>query len=75
MDDVQKAMRDKFPALHPLLFHRSVEKAKTNGGLFDLLHGMPPSLPIVWDAAAGGWTQTDNLLQAIIKDKGGTPPE
>lgn len=67
MDEVQKALRNRYSQLHPLLFERSAEKAKTNGELFDLLEGMPTDYPLVWDDKQRTWKHTDNLLQALIK--------
>jgi hypothetical protein len=69
MNEIQKAMKSRYPDLHPLIFHRSLEKAKTDGELFDLLEGMPKEFPIVWDEDRRSWVKTDNLLQALIKKK------
>jgi hypothetical protein len=49
--------------MHPLLFHRSIEKTITNGELFDLLEGMPKTYPIVWDDRTRTWTHTIDFLQ------------
>jgi hypothetical protein len=69
MDEVQVALQKRYPNLHPLLFQRSLEKAKSNGELFDLLESMPDQYPILWDDNERLWKRTDNLLQALIKDK------
>lgn len=71
MDEVQQSLKNRYPDLHPLLFHRSAERARTNGELFDLLEGMPTEFPVVWDARERRWQHTDNLLQARIKGEPG----
>ena len=68
MDEIQKALKERYSAIHPLLFHRSVERAKTNGGLFDLLDGMPVP-PLVWDKNSRSWKHTDDLLQREALDE------
>lgn len=69
MDEVQLALRNRYAEMHPLIFQRSIEKSKSNGELFDLLESLPKQLPVVWDDQEKTWKQTDNLLQALIKDK------
>lgn len=67
MDKVQQALRDRYAHLPPLVFVRSMEKAATNGQLFDLLHGFPPQYPAVWDEGEKRWVHTPDLLQAPKK--------
>ncbi len=70
MDQVQAALKKRYPDLHPLLFERSLERAKSNGELFDFLEDATEAvLPIVWDSEERKWKHTDNLLQALIKKK------
>jgi hypothetical protein len=64
MDEVQEALRDRYNHLHPLIFQRSLEKAKSNGELFDILESVPKTLPIVWDDDQRRWVSTDDLLQS-----------
>lgn len=64
MNDTQKALKEKYCHIHPLLFQRSLEKAKTDGELFDILDGMPSVFPIIWDEKKREWTHTDDLLQS-----------
>tara|TARA_Y100000034_G_scaffold71132_1_gene85786 strand:+ start:272 stop:487 length:216 start_codon:yes stop_codon:yes gene_type:complete len=64
MDDVQKALRERYPNLHPLIFQRSLEKAESNGELFDILETIPEGRPIVWDDKKRAWVVTDDLLQS-----------
>ena len=37
MNDIQDALKKRYSDLHPLIFHRSLDKTKTNGELFDIL--------------------------------------
>lgn len=64
MDDVQTALKQRYSHLHPLLFQRSLEKAKSNGELFDMLEGMPSEYPLFWDEEARAWTHNKDLLQS-----------
>lgn len=60
MEIVQiNSLKEKFD-LHPLLFQRSVEKAKTIGDLFDILSTIP-SLPVVWDERTYRWKSLDDF--------------
>jgi len=71
MDEVQEALKKRYPHIHPLLFQRACEKARTNGELFDMLETMPEEYPIVWDEERREWVVTD-LLQsenAKLKEK------
>jgi hypothetical protein len=71
MDEVQLGLKARYAHIHPLIFQRSLEKAKTNGELFDILEGIPKKYPIVWDENNRCWKNTDDLLQAqnIEKNK------
>ena len=62
MDEVQKALRKRYPNIHPLMFQRSCEKAKSNGELFDILESIPDQYPVVWNDEKKEWAKTD-LLQ------------
>jgi hypothetical protein len=65
--EVQQALKARYAHVHPLIFQRSVEKACTNGELFDILEGLPAEWPIIWDNDQRSWKKTDNLLQAVVK--------
>jgi len=64
MNDVQKALRKRYEYVHPLLFLRSMERAKTDGELFDILYTMPDELPLVWSEEDHLWHVTEDLLQS-----------
>jgi len=63
MDDVQKALKKRYAHLHPLIFHRSLEKCATNGELFDILDSIPEGYPLVWDENNRRWHKIQDLLQ------------
>lgn len=67
MNKVQAALKERYSSLHPLLFQRSLEKAKTDVELFDILEGIPKGYPLVWDEDNHCWKQTDDLLQGRFR--------
>jgi hypothetical protein len=69
MDKVQEALKRRHPQLHPLIFQRSIEKAHSNGELFDLLEGMPTDYPLVWDDSERVWKHTKDILQGVPERK------
>ena len=68
MDEVQEALQKRYSHLHPLIFQRSLEKATSNGELFDILESIP-DYPIVWDEKIRRWVKTEDLLQSKAKEK------
>lgn len=56
-------LKDRYPNIHPLIFHRSVERAKSPGDLFDILDTFQQDFPVVWDAESRRWVKTDNIHQ------------
>lgn len=54
-------LRERYPDLHPLLFHRSVERAKSNGDLFDILDSVPASFPLAWSESESRWIHNPDL--------------
>jgi len=54
-------LRERYPDLHPLLFHRSVERAKSNGDLFDILDTMPKKYPLIWCEDTYRWVTVKEL--------------
>ncbi len=65
MDEkVVTGLRSRYPRVHPLMFHRSMEKAKSVGDLFDILEMMPDKFPIVWNDDTRRWETTDDLFRS-----------
>lgn len=64
MDEINQALKDRYAHIHPLIFQRSMEKARSHGELFDILEDVPNAYPLVWDEIERRWKHTKNLLQA-----------
>lgn len=47
--------------VHPLIFHRAAERARTPGELFDILEDLPEKFPFVWDEDAKRFVYTNDL--------------
>ena len=63
IEDVQESLIERYSHVPQLIFERTVEKAKTNGELFDLLESFPDSYPVVWCENKRKWVHTSDLLQ------------
>lgn len=70
MDEIQKALKMRYPHIHPLVFQRSMERSTSNGHLFDILETIPQEYPIIWNDKELKWEVTD-LLQSKRFDRGG----
>jgi hypothetical protein len=62
-EEILKSLKTKYN-VHPLLFQRSKERAKTAGELFDMLDTMPTKFPITWSEENKRWVTTTDLFQA-----------
>ena len=69
MDEIQQALKERYSNVHPLLFHRSVEKAKTHSELFDILESIPDEFPVIWDDEIRRWVSTDLLQTQNLENK------
>lgn len=66
MDEVQDSLKQRHSHLHPLIFQRSVEKARSNGELFDILEEVSSmEMPVVWNEKDRKWMKSDDLLQGL----------
>lgn len=61
--DIVSKLRERYSHIHPLIFHRSVEQAKTPGELFDILDEFSDSYPIIWDEQTRRWKKTRDVYQ------------
>lgn len=61
-DSVIEVFRKRYSHLHPLMFHRSVEKARDASNLFDILESVPEKYPVVWDEKVRAWRHEDDVL-------------
>lgn len=62
MDKTQKALKERYSHIHPLIFQRSLDKSKTNGELFDILDTFPQEYPVLWNEKTRRWEHTKDLL-------------
>lgn len=56
-----EGFRQRYKSIHPLIFWRSLEKAKTAGELFDILEGVPVRYPIVWSEEKRCWIESEAI--------------
>lgn len=66
--EIVEKLRERYKQIHPLLFQRSVEKAKNDVDLFDILDTIPDSCPIVWSHRDRKWVHTKDLLLSMRFD-------
>ena len=57
-------LKERYPDMHPLMFFRTIERAKTPGDAFDILETVPDKFPIIWDEDCHCWVHTDDTLQS-----------
>lgn len=58
---VIKQLRDKYCDIHPLMFHRSLQKATSNGDLFDILSTIPEKYPVRWNPFERRWVNVPEV--------------
>jgi len=58
-EKIIESLKEQFD-VHPLVFQRSLEHAKTSGELFDILDTMP-DLPFTWDEVARRWKSVKDV--------------
>ena len=63
-------LRERYSDIHPLIFHRSVEKTNSKVELFDILDSFPQEYPVVWSEADRRWITTKDLVQIEKFDLG-----
>lgn len=64
--EIIEKLKERYSTVHPLLFHRSVEHAKSNGDLFDILDTIPEKYPLIWcenvhEEGKGRWVHNKDL--------------
>ena len=58
---IVEQLRVRFADIHPLIFHRSVERASTAAELFDILDTFPEHYPVAWDKDAHCWCTVHDI--------------
>lgn len=61
-DSVAENFRVKYPHVHPLVFHRSVERASSLLDLFEILEGVPKESPFSWDESKRCWSRDEDFM-------------
>jgi hypothetical protein len=68
-EDKLLALKSRYSQIHPLMFQRSVERAKNLADLFEILERIPVRFPVVWDDSKRMWVkETDPLSQKNLKE-------
>ena len=62
-EEILKKLKERYKNIHPLIFHRSIEKSKKDVDLFDILDAFPKEFPVVWCEEDRKWEKTDNIFQ------------
>jgi hypothetical protein len=61
--------KKRYSHLHPLIVHRSAERARDASDLFDILENFPEKYPVVWDEKAHSWKhESDVILSEQLKE-------
>ena len=63
--DLISVFRQKY-SVHPLIFQRSLERAKSAGDLFDILETFPEQHPVIWNDEQRRWLPTDLLQEESL---------
>jgi hypothetical protein len=63
-------LKETYSQLHPLLFHRSLERSKTNGDLFDIIDTVPKVYPLLWNEEDNRWSTVSDpyLIEQFLSD-------
>lgn len=61
--EIVDKLKQRYPDIHPLLFNRSIERARSDADLFDILETMPSEYPIVWSEDEHRWKHTRDVFQ------------
>jgi hypothetical protein len=58
---IVEKLRERYSHYHPMIFHRSVERAQTTTELFDILDSLPNVFPLVWCEKKSRWITAPDL--------------
>lgn len=62
-DSIVHKLRERYKKVHPLIFQRSLDRAKDDSDLFDILDTIPSEYPIVWNNQERRWVTSDDIFQ------------
>lgn len=60
-DPILANFRSKYAHVHPLVLHRSVERASSTLNLFEILEGVPKEGPFSWDDSKRMWVRDEDV--------------
>ena len=66
--EVVKKLKARYNHIHPLIFHRSLERAKSPGDLYDILETLPNKLTIIWNPIGRRWTEAEDITMSKEAD-------
>jgi len=69
-EEITLALRKRYSEIPPLIFQRSVDRARNDTELFDILEGIPKKYPLVWCDKKRCWTTAKDLLATWSFDFG-----
>lgn len=61
-DYIIDSFKKSYKNIHPLVFHRSLEKSKKSINLFDALQSVPKNGPYFWDDKNKVWKKDYDFL-------------
>lgn len=64
-EKIVRKLKERYCDLHPLLFHRSFERAKSDVELFDILDSIPKNCPVSWCEKENRWIKTEDFYQHV----------
>jgi hypothetical protein len=62
--EIAKAIRQRYPKVHPLIFQRCLDRANNNSELFDMLDSLPKGFPIIWSEVEHSWIKEADIFLA-----------
>jgi hypothetical protein len=63
------SLEDRYRNIHPLIFRRSVDHARSDVDLFDILDSFPEKYPLTWSEQERRWVVIVNDLFLASKFK------
>ena len=61
VSDIVSALKNRYAGLSPLLLSRSIERARTEVELFDILDTVPGEFPLAWSINQRRWLTCELL--------------
>lgn len=61
-EQVVEALKKRYSNLYPLVFQRSLDHAKSDVDLFDILDSFPEKYPVTWDNQQRCWVHVEDLF-------------